>query len=48
MFLDASQNKVKKQLLEDEKHMVTAGMPQLHNTGPTGFISMGVVVEESQ
>ena len=48
MFLDASQNEVKKQLLEDEKCAVTAGVPQLHDTGPTGFISMGLVVEESQ
>ncbi|EDQ98095.1 uncharacterized protein LACBIDRAFT_336275 [Laccaria bicolor S238N-H82] len=44
----ASQTEVKKQLLEEEKRAVTAGVPQLHDTGPTGFISMGLVVEESQ
>ena len=48
MFLDASQDEVKKQLLEEEKRTVTAGVPQLHDTGATGFISMGLVIEESQ
>ena len=46
--LDASQNEVKKKLLEEEKSAITAGMPQLHETGPTTFISMGLIIEESQ
>ena len=33
MFLDASQNEVKKQVLKEEKRVVTAGMPQLQNMG---------------
>jgi hypothetical protein len=48
LFSDASQDEVKKQLLEEEKRAVSTGVPQLHDTGPTGFISMGLVVEESQ
>ncbi|EDR07938.1 uncharacterized protein LACBIDRAFT_327111 [Laccaria bicolor S238N-H82] len=44
----ASQNEVKKQLLEEEKSVITAGMPQLHETGPTAFISMRLIIEESQ
>ena len=45
---DASQDEVKKKLLEEEKNAITAGMPQLHETGPTAFISMGLIIEESQ
>ena len=47
-FPDASQDEVKKKLLEEEKQAVTAGTPQLHETGPTAFISMGLIIEESQ
>ncbi|EDR03963.1 uncharacterized protein LACBIDRAFT_330859 [Laccaria bicolor S238N-H82] len=44
----ASQDEVKKQLLEEEKKQAAAGMPQLHDTGPTSFLSMGLIIEESQ
>jgi len=39
---------VKKKLLEEEKQAVTAGAPQLHEMGPTAFILMGLIIEESQ
>ena len=47
-FSDASQDEVKKRLLEEEKKQAVAGMPQLHDTGPTSFLSMGLIIEESQ
>ena len=45
---DASQDEVKKRLLQEEIAAVKAGIPQLHVTGPTAFISLGLLVEENQ
>ena len=47
-LLDASQNDVKNQLLEEEKKDLTAGVPHIHSTGPMAFISMGLLIEETQ
>ena len=48
LYLDASQDEVKKQLLQEEIAAVKAGIPQLHVTGPTAFVSLGLLVEENQ
>jgi len=47
-YLDTSQDEVKKQLLQEEIATVKAGIPQLHVTGPTAFISLALLVEENQ
>ena len=47
-LLDALQNDVKNQLLEEEKKDLAAGVPHIHSTGPTAFISMGLLIEETQ
>ncbi|KIJ89975.1 hypothetical protein K443DRAFT_55668, partial [Laccaria amethystina LaAM-08-1] len=44
----ASQDDVKRQLLLEEKESLKAGIPQIHDTGPTSFITMGLLVEDSQ
>lgn len=46
--LDASQDEVNKQLLQEEIATVKAGIPQLHVMGPTAFISLVLLVEENQ
>jgi len=47
-FLDASQDEVKRQLLKEEAITLKAGVPQLHDTSWTGFITLGLLVEENQ
>ena len=47
-FLDASQDEVKRQLLKEEAIPLKAGVPQLHDTSQTGFITLGLLVEENQ
>ena len=47
-FLDASQDEVKRQLLKEEAIALKAGVPQLHDTSRTGFITLGLLVEENQ
>ena len=46
--LDASQDEVKSQLLKEEAIALKAGVPQLHVTSRTGFIMLGLLVEENQ
>ncbi|EDR12898.1 uncharacterized protein LACBIDRAFT_323718 [Laccaria bicolor S238N-H82] len=44
----ASQDEVKKQLLKEEAIALKVGVPQLHDTSQTGFITLGLLVEENQ
>ena len=48
LYLDASQDEVKKQLLQEEIAAMKVGIPQLHVTGPTAFVSLRLLVEENQ
>ncbi|EDR00876.1 uncharacterized protein LACBIDRAFT_333719 [Laccaria bicolor S238N-H82] len=48
LITHASQNDIKNQLLEEEKKELAAGVPHVHSTGPTAFISMGLLIEENQ
>ena len=47
-ILDASQDEVKRQLLKEEAAALKVGVPQLHDTSRTGFITLGLLVEENQ
>jgi hypothetical protein len=47
-LVDASQDDVKRQLLLEEKEALKAGIPQIHDTGPTSFMTMGLLVEDAQ
>ena len=47
-ILDASQDEVKRQLLKEEAAALKAGVPQLHDTSRTGFITLGLLVEENK
>jgi len=46
--LDESQDKVKRALLEEEAQDLKNGIPQIHDTSPTAFITMALLIEETQ
>lgn len=46
--LDESQDKVKRALLEEEAQDLKNGIPRIHDTSPTAFITMALLIEETQ
>lgn len=48
LLLDVTEDQIKEQLAEEELEMLTQGGAVTHETGPSAFLDMGLVLEETQ